>query len=209
MIFLAACGADYYDKAPPMPAAVASGPKKDEGPKRPAHVLGRPVPKDIEEAAWGLYDRCDGGDARACTELGKLQASNEWNAKDDKRAAELFGRACGAGDAGGCENLAEAYAHGHGVTKDLARGLELDEQACRGQRTFACGKLGAYYAVGYGVARDFRRAKGYLQYACEGGDAPSCDLQGAVEGCEKGEREACARVDKLKARYEAQDADAG
>jgi TPR repeat protein len=209
IVFAVGCGAEYYDKAPSIPQTAVSGPKKDEGPKRPPHVLGKPVPQDIEDAAWSVCQRCDGGEARACTELGKLQASTEWGARDDKRAAELFARACDVGEAGGCENLAEAYTHGRGVGRDLARGRDLHEQACRGQRAFACAQLGAYYAVGYGVASDFKRAKGYLQHACEDGDTPSCELKGAIESCERGEKDACGRVDKLKARYEAQDADAG
>jgi TPR repeat protein len=209
LLFVVACGGNYYDKAPPMPAATASAQKKDEGPKRPAHVLGKPVPEDIEETAWGLLQRCGAGEARACTELGTLQASPQWNARDDKRAAELFGRGCDGNDAGGCESLAEAYAHGRGVARDLGRSRELHEQACHGQRAFACAQLGAIYAVGYGVTADFKRAKGYLQHACEDGDSPSCELKGAIEGCERGEKEACGRVDKLKARYEKQDADAG
>jgi TPR repeat protein len=205
-LLAAACGANYYDKAPPLPAGPALGPTKEEGPKRPAHVLGKPVPQDIEDTAWGLVLQCDGGNARACTDLGKLQASTQWNARDDARAAQLFTKACSGGDPGGCESLAEAYTHGRGVARDVRRGRELHEQACRSQRAFACATVGRYYAVGYTVERDYKRALEYLSRACEDGDSASCELRGAVEACQAGAREGCVRIDKLKARYEAQDA---
>jgi TPR repeat protein len=197
-----ACGADYYDKAPPpLPTAAPRAGSTSDPPKRPAHVLGKPVPPDVEDAAWALMQRCE-SEGRACTELGKMQASNGWGARDDKRAAELFSRGCDQGDGAGCENLAEAYTHGRGVARDLARGRDLHEQGCRAQRAFSCARLGAYFAVGYGVPRDFARARRYLEPACEDGDSSSCELAKHVEGCQKGEKDACQQLDDLGARYQ-------
>ena len=164
------------------------------------------MPQDVEDAAWTLYLRCDGGEGKACTELGKLHASSEWRAKDDKRAAELYLKGCSAGDAGGCENLAEAYTHGHGVARDRERSRELYQQACAGHRGFSCGILGGFYAVGYGVPRDQKRAREYLQHACEEGESPSCELNSTIVACDGGDKDACVRIEELKARYDAQDA---
>ncbi len=207
LLYVPACGADYYDKAPSMALPTAPA-KASEGPKRPTFVLGKGVPEDVEDAAWALYLRCDSREAKACTELGKLYASSQWNVRDEKRAAELYAKGCGAGDAAGCENLAEAYSRGRGVARDPEKGSALYEQACKGHRAFSCGVLGAYHAAGHGVARDVKRAHDYLQRACEGGDGSSCDLRSEVEACDAGDKQGCKRLDELKRRYDAEAAPA-
>ncbi len=197
--------ADYYDKAPAMapagPAAVVK-----EGPKRPAFVLGKGVPQEIEDTAWNLTLHCDGGDGKACTELGKLHASAEWGARDFAAAARMYQKGCGLGSAIGCENLGDAYTHGHGVAVDREKGRELYERACQEHSGFSCGMLGSFYAVGYGVERQGKKAREYLQHACDEGDTASCRLNSSILACNGGEQEACAELEALKARFVAQDA---
>ncbi len=197
--------ADYYDKAPPMPPPTANAAAKTEGPKRPPFILGKAVPQEIEDAAWTLFLRCDGGDGKSCTELGKLHASAEWSARDLAAAVKMYMRGCNFGDALGCENLAEAYTHGQGVAADRAKGRELYEKACAAHRGFSCGTLGSFYAVGYGVEREGKRAREYLQHACDEGDSDSCHLNSTIVACNGGEKEACTELEELKARFVAQD----
>ncbi len=202
--FAASC-ADYYDKAPVLPPPSSPAGSAHEPPKRPAFVLGKGVPQEVEDSAWALTLHCDAGEGHACTELGKLHASSEWGARDLAAAARMHQKGCAFGDAQACENLADAYTRGVGVAVDRARGRELYEKACQAHRGFACGTLGSFYAVGYGVAKDPSRARGLLARACDDGDSDACHLVGAMSGCDAHEKEACAELAGLKSRFDAQD----
>jgi hypothetical protein len=202
-----ACGgcSHWYDQAPPVqptntPHADAS---RDAG--KAEIVLGAGVPAEVEESAKRLKTTCDAGEAKACFDLGQLFASSKWNAKNDKRAAELFGKSCDGGHQPACENMAEAYEHGRGVAKDTSHARVLYDLACRAGRAFSCATLGSAYAAGYDVPRDLRRAKELLQRGCEDGDAASCNLRQTVDGCAQGEKPACKELDELKGRFEGQD----
>jgi uncharacterized protein len=196
-----ACGR-YYDEAP-NPLTPPTPPRAAEAPKRPPFVLGATVPKDVDDAAWELFLLCDANDAKACTDLGRLFASKQWNATNDAKAAEFYGRACHVGDGGGCENLAEALVYGRGVPKDVAKGLALHERACQAHQVFSCSVIGAIYAAGYGVPRDLSRARAHLERACEDGDSPSCELGSPLQACAGGDASGCEELDALKARFEA------
>lgn len=204
----AACGADYYDKAPPMPPSTPPHESRldarsvDAG---PPFTLGVGAPVEVERAAQSLYAACvTHGDGNACNQVGQLAGSRTWGTKNAVQAARLFAMACDAGAASGCENLAEAYETGDGLPVDTRRAWELHERACQGKRGFACLKLGTRYAVGQGDApRDFRRAREYLARACEEGDSEACQLASTVAACVSHDVEACARLDALKASLDA------
>jgi TPR repeat protein len=205
-VLIAACGADYYDKAPPMPpptSAPRSDPRSiDAG---PPFTLGAGAPADVERAAQDLYAACTrNGDANACNQVGQLAASRTWGTKNAVQAARLFGLACDAGSPAGCENLAEAYEAGDGLPVDEQKAWSLRERACQGKRGFACLKLGTRYAVGQGDApRDFRRAREYLAHACEEGGSDACQLTSVVAACQAHEKGDCAKLDAMKARLDA------
>lgn len=201
------CGADYYDKAPPMPPSQPHESRPDAHPDDagPPFTLGASAPVEVERAAQSLYTACaNHGDANACNQVGQLAASRTWGTKNAVQAARLFAMACDAGAAAGCENLAEAYEAGDGLAVDMRRAWELHERACQGKRGFACLKLGTRYAVGQGDApRDFRRAREYLARACEEGDSEACQLVSTVAACVSREVEACAKLDAMKASLDA------
>ena len=203
---LAACGADYYDKAPPMPPPTPAHAQRPDAhaDAGPPFTLGAGAPADVERAAQSLYIACiSNGDANACNQVGQLAASRTWGTKNAAQAARLFGLACDGGSSAGCENLAEAYESGDGLPVDTNRSWALHERACQGKRGFACLKLGTRYAVGQGDAsRDFRRAREYLAHACEEGDSDACQLTSVVTACQSHDPEACAKLDAMKARLD-------
>src|SRR4051812_20570522 len=90
-------------------------------------AVGGPQLKSVSQ----LQKDCEGGEARACYDLGVLYTDGRGVAKDRRRAAELFKQVCSGGVAQGCTMLGMFLLEGIGVPKDERRGADLLEQACK------------------------------------------------------------------------------
>src|SRR6185436_4009253 len=85
VMFVGACGGRYYDEAPPVaPVRPAAAVTKDAGAEQ---VLAPGAPDSAEQSARAKKVQCDGGDFKACNDLGQLFATNSWGARDTGRAA--------------------------------------------------------------------------------------------------------------------------
>jgi TPR repeat protein len=87
--------------------------------------------------ATQLQQRCESGQAGACSALAWLVDEGRGVAKDAERAAALYAKACDAGMMEACTMAAVRQA-GKG---DLAGARTLLERACRGGQTQACSML--------------------------------------------------------------------
>jgi len=93
---------------------------------------------NIPQVAGAPHTDCEGGEAKACDDLGWRYAKGLGVPKDKRRAATLFEQACTGGYAVGCRNLGVLYAQGLGVPKDERRAATLYEQACTAGISKAC-----------------------------------------------------------------------
>lgn len=132
------------------------------------HEEGLSVPKS-EGLARGFYKKaCDGGDLRACGDLGRMLALGQGGARDVDAAIALLKRACDGGSegAGACGNLGMIYING-GKPAEHELGAGLLERACAQGDGLACDRIGGFYAMGAkGFARQERRAADLLERAC-------------------------------------------
>ena len=166
------------------------------------YETGHGVAVDLGKAAELYEHACDTGDARGCTQLGRMreQAGDKAGAKEhykagcdhgdpsgcagqaalfDKRdhpdALALYQRACDHHHWVACSRLAYVRASGlDGGVMDLATAVPLYERSCDHYELDACNNLGAIYAAGNGIAQDATKAKAYYQRACDGGNASGC-----------------------------------
>jgi hypothetical protein len=97
--------------------------------------------EDVHPAVKFHRRACDGGDMRACSNLGVMYADGAGVREDDARAVELYRQACHGGSMEGCYFLGAMYANGEGVRKDKAYAVEFYRQACDGGYQYACGRL--------------------------------------------------------------------
>lgn len=98
-----------------------------------------------------LQTACDDGAIRGCNLLGEYAfAGANGIAKDEERAAGLFGRACDGGHMRGCSNLANMFYSGlGGLERSQAESLRLNRKACEeGNDAVGCARLGTLYAIG-------------------------------------------------------------
>src|SRR6185436_8391727 len=81
---------------------------------------GRGITKNEAKAAELYKKACDGGEQRACAELGAFSRRGQGGLpKDPLKAANLFKQACDGGSAHGCGLLGELVEKGEGgMTKD-------------------------------------------------------------------------------------------
>lgn len=90
-------------------------------------------PRDSARASELFRGACDGGVARACTNLGRLE-----RARDLGLAIVLFQSGCDGGDAHGCAELGRFARDGVGGSTDLALAESLLLTACQGGDGNAC-----------------------------------------------------------------------
>jgi TPR repeat protein len=95
----------------------------------------------------GLTAACDGGDAKACGELGSAyQFGREGVPENQPLAAAAFEKACNLEHAHSCGSLGWMHLNGKGVAKDANKGIALVEKACAGRDESSCFSLAAMFA---------------------------------------------------------------
>ncbi|MHA1565843.1 MAG: tetratricopeptide repeat protein [Alphaproteobacteria bacterium] len=117
---------------------------------------------------------CEGGDARACYDLGSKLRYGEGLTEDKARAQALFDQACQLGDANSCYYAASMFAAGEGAALDKVRARALYDQACDGGDATSCYYAGLMFSAGDGGAQDKKRARVLSDLACKGGVARGC-----------------------------------
>jgi TPR repeat protein len=147
--------------APPPPPPVVPRPSPSGGVTLPPNLL-------------AYQQKCDAGDASACTSLGFAYDTANGVALDPTRAAGLYQRGCDGGNMRGCYNLAISFARGEGVVQDRARAVTLYQHACDRNLGDACTNLGLLYEEGKGVAQSMVRAVEFYRRGCEQGSAGGC-----------------------------------
>jgi TPR repeat protein len=96
---------------------------------------------DHPRARTLFVQACDGGDAKACFEVGHMFRMGSGGASDDTQARVFYEKACTGGDARGCFNLGFLFSAGIGGPQDSARAQALYEQACQAGEPSACSRL--------------------------------------------------------------------
>lgn len=152
---------------------------------------------------------------RACFEAGRWEQDRNG---DDKKAAELFGRACELQDAAGCSAQVSMILSGK-VDATVRSAYSAFDVACdQRQSTEACAELGYYLLDRESRHRDANRGRELLERVCfdEGSDPEACFVLGRTyeEGvggdrdrteastfyrwaCSANQTEACMRRGKL------------
>ena len=125
-------------------------------------------------------EKCQDGDFKICSELGKAYYYGNGVTKDINKAIQLYEKACDGGAMEGCLNLGVVYQDGEGVTKDLYKSAQLCQKACDGGLMEGCVKLGLAYIRGEGVTKDFNKAVQLYQKACDGGEMKGCLMLGSI-----------------------------
>jgi TPR repeat protein len=143
--------------------------------------------RDIGVAAAFFTKACDGGEIRACTNLGMIYAggyyaTGELSFSPAKHAIppnrvrmeQLLNKACDAGDGLGCLNLAVINYFDKPDYKDDkldSRSVALFVKACDDPIVRrACSVVGEAYLSGHGVPRDLALAKEYFRKSCADAD---------------------------------------
>ena len=172
-----------------IPSSV-SDPKQPLTEAHPVPAQTPSAPPNNNHAAESYKQACEGGNAPACFNLGRMYYTGDGVEPDRVRAAELFRLACEGGVASGCGSLGHMYAEG----EDKARAAELYGRACEYGDAIGCGRLGRMYYNGEGVGQDLARAAELQERACEGGDYFGCAGLGYMYAEGEG-----VHVDKLRA----------
>ena len=97
--------------------------------------------RDNARARTLFEQACDGGDAKACFEVGYMCVTGWGGSSDYTQARVFYEKACTAGDARGCLNLGFLFGAGKGGPRDSERAQALYEQACQTGESSACSRL--------------------------------------------------------------------
>jgi len=157
-------------------------------------------PRSATRTPEALQRACDGGDMRACVDLGVRYDDGRGVAQSDTLAAELWRRACDGGSFLGCEKLGRAYSTGRGVPRSDTLAVELFQRACDGGNMAGCGNLGASYAGGRVVPQSDTRAVELFRRACDGGDMLGCSSLGHMYQDGRGVAQSDTRAAELYRR---------
>ena len=147
---------------------------------------GKGVARDAGHAVEALKFGCSKYNSTACLQLAQrydrgtgLPAGEK---KDDKKAAELYGKACSSSpDA--CLSLAAMASQGRGVPRSDVEAFRAYSRGCyasHGDATLfaaegqSCAKAGSMIESGKGADKNPLNAARYYQRACEHGDKASC-----------------------------------
>jgi TPR repeat protein len=130
-----------------------------------AFFRGQGGPQDAVRAEDLLTQGCEGGAARACTNLATVVLKTG----SRERAEELAEQGCKLGDAFGCAYLGDLYA----VSKDSLRAALYFARACEAGMAHGCAGQG-YLLFDSGI--DPQRGRELLQKGCEGGDPNACQV---------------------------------
>jgi TPR repeat protein/serine/threonine protein kinase len=149
------------------------------------------------EALPLLESSCDGGEIKACYELGNLYEYGNGVTQDLGKARLLYQKICDGGDVSACINVAQFYEDGEGVTQDYGQAMKLFLKACEGGKMAACSKLGFRYEHGQGITQDYGQARTLYQKACDGGDMSGCNRLGQLYGEGKGVAQDYGQAEKI------------
>src|SRR5262249_46084019 len=86
--------------------------------------------KDYAKALSFATKACDGGQAAACTTVGRIYENGNGVGQDIGKATDLYRRSCEGGAAIGCGYFADMVESGRGVTADPQRAVTLRQRAC-------------------------------------------------------------------------------
>ena len=77
-------------------------------------------------------EKCQDGDFKICTELGRAYYYGNGVTKDINKAIQLYEKACDGGEVFSCSDLGHAYDKGEEVTKDFNKAAHFYKKACDG-----------------------------------------------------------------------------
>jgi tetratricopeptide (TPR) repeat protein len=132
------------------------------------------------EAKPLLEKACEGGDQKACHNLGVLYENGEGVTQDYAQARAFYQKACDLGEMLGCKGLGYLYQFGRGGPLDYGQSRVLYQKACEGGEMLSCDSLGVLYDNGQGVTQDYAQARTLFQKACDGGDMYGCKNLGTL-----------------------------
>jgi hypothetical protein len=153
-----------------------------------------------------VWQRCEGGDGRACAVAATCFVNGSEAPLDQARAANLYRRSCTQGTPEACTELGIMMLQGEGIPRDVAGARAAYEQACDGGDMRGCSEAGIMFAQGEGGPADRVRGRQLLEMACGGGHTHACavlsvvihdDAQGSsdLHRAERLARGACQRGD--------------
>jgi TPR repeat protein len=138
-----------------------------------AYEIGLGGPRSLPRARGYYQHACEGGNARACGNLGELLLASAASAADTRSAVDMLGTACAAGHARHCAALGRAHGSGERLPRQPALAASFLDRACRGGDGRACLDLAHELEL-----RDQRaggeRTFELLLAACAQGDPAGC-----------------------------------
>jgi len=156
---------------------------------RPKHK--RQSDADDVKARQHWERACDGGQAQACTGLGKLynDQSGKWH--DPAKALLKLDKGCSRDDAEGCHLAGLAYNASRYNPVNTNKAVERFGQACGLHHGAACVELGKAQLNGVGMAASATKAEAIFKRACTLGNGEGCWMV-AVSTMSGGQRAALA-----------------
>ncbi len=140
-------------------------------PLNPSHAAKR---KKKRSGVRAMQKRCNGGDQKACNNLGIRYLRGKGVEADPGRASELFASACAAAEPSGCLSLGLMHSTGAVSSPDPARAAALYATACSGGLQMACLKRGQVLYHAEGVTRDTLASAKLFDGACKSGIGKAC-----------------------------------
>ena len=113
---------------------------------------------------------CDGGDVKACLEVGVARIEGNVGTRDPEEAGKRFKAACDGAEMTGCVRLGILHVTGLGVEKSEEKAEALFTKACDAEDMYGCARLGKLHYIN----RKGKPAKKFCTLACEGGSMEGC-----------------------------------
>jgi TPR repeat protein len=126
---------------------------------------------DLATVATLFGVACEGGELRACYDLGIMYRKGEGVAANVPAAIKLFTRSCEGGYADGCTPLGYLFAE----IKSWELAAKNYKRGCDGGSLRGCSYLGELYLRGEGVEHNLEHAAAYLKRACITPALSGCD----------------------------------
>jgi TPR repeat protein len=183
IVVVAACGRDQQSSSSPAASTASPSPSANAAPGIDVCSLfpSDGGPRPTYTSLWSrdalvLQERCERGEAKACTELGRLAVDGVGLPADDVRAEELFLYAAGHGDVSAWVALGDMnHREGYDVWP-LA--LASYRKACDEGSLLGCARYGDLALI---ESPSWKTDVAYLERACDGGEPEGCrDLSNAI-----------------------------
>lgn len=152
---------------------------------------------------------CDGGEARACYDLGLYKRKHVYANTSKADAIPYFEKACTKGDGRSCHMLGELHTEYSydlnmpvsnkemGVTASNKSAINYFTKACDSGNSLSCYNLGVHYFDGVGIASDKSRAASLFQRGCKDGlEATSCYNSGYMYASGLGVKKDAAKASR-------------